>query len=316
MPVVVDSIGRGLKAVAKGAEGCQQFEKTITLQNGSNSISLMAYNKNNTIESTRDSITITHREAITRKPTLHLLAIAVNSYRDGDLRLKYAIPDAKALAEAVKKSTGGLFEKVQLHTIYDAEVTKEEIAEQFARIGATTRREDVFLLYVAGHGITNRIDGAYYFLPYDFRYTGEDALTRQGVSENDFKKYLAQIQATKSLLLLDTCNSGSFAEAVASRGMIEKTAVNKLVRAVGRATIVASSKDQVALEGYEGHGVFTWTLLEGMKGKAASSDGRITVNNLATFVEETLPKITYKKWGYEQIPQKSLMGMDFPIGMR
>lgn len=316
MPVVVDSIGRGLRAVSKGTEGCQQFEKTITLQNGSNSISLMAYNKNNTIESTRDSITITHREAITRKPTLHLLAIAVNSYRDGDLRLKYAIPDATALAAAVQKTTGGLFEKVQLHTIYDAEATKEGIAEQFAKIGATTRREDVFLLYVAGHGITNRIDGAYYFLPYDFRYTGEDALTKQGVSENDFKKYLAQIQATKSLLLLDTCNSGSFAEAVASRGMIEKTAVNKLVRAVGRATIVASSKDQVALEGYEGHGVFTWTLLEGMKGKAASSDGRITVNNLATFVEETLPKITYKKWGYEQIPQKSLMGMDFPIGMR
>ncbi|MBV5323331.1 caspase family protein, partial [bacterium] len=229
----MDSIGRGLKAVAKGTEGCQQFEKTITLQNGSNSISLMAYNKNNTIESTRDSINITHREAITRKPTLHLLAIAVNSYRDGDLRLKYAIPDAKALAESVQKATGGLFEKVQLHTIYDAEATKEGIAETFARIGATTRREDVFLLYVAGHGITNRIDGAYYFLPYDFRYTGEDALTRQGVSENDFKKYLAQIQATKSLLLLDTCNSGSFAEAVASRGMIEKTAVNKLVRAVG-----------------------------------------------------------------------------------
>ncbi len=50
MPVVVDSIGRGLKAVAKGTEGYQQFEKTITLQNGSNSISLMAYNKNNTIE--------------------------------------------------------------------------------------------------------------------------------------------------------------------------------------------------------------------------------------------------------------------------
>jgi len=33
-------------------------------------------------------------------------------------------------------------------------------------------------------------------------------------------------------------------------------------------------------------------------------------------VEEALPKLTYKKWGYEQIPQKSLMGMDFPIGMR
>jgi len=33
-------------------------------------------------------------------------------------------------------------------------------------------------------------------------------------------------------------------------------------------------------------------------------------------VEETLPKITYKKWGYEQIPQKSLQGMDFPLALQ
>ena len=93
-----------------------------------------------------------------------------------------------------------------------------------------------------------------------------------------------------------------------------KTAINKLVRATGRATIVASSKDQVALEGYEGHGVFTYILLEALNGDADSNrDGRITISELATWIEERLPEVTYKKWGYEQIPQKSLLGMDFPI---
>ena len=53
-----------------------------------------------------------------------------------------------------------------------------------------------------------------------------------------------------------------------------KTAINKLVRATGRATIVASSKDQVALEGYEGHGVFTYILLEALNGDAAAEDRR------------------------------------------
>jgi len=133
---------------------------------------------------------------------------------------------------------------------------------------------------------------------------------------DDFKGYLAKINALKSLVLLDTCNSGSFSEAIASRGMVEKTALNKLVRAVGRATIVASSKSRVAMEGYEGHGAFTWTILEGLKGQATDSTGKITINGLATHVEEQLPKITYKKWGFEQIPQRSLQGMDFPIGMR
>ena len=132
----------------------------------------------------------------------------------------------------------------------------------------------------------------------------------------DFRNMLANVLAMKSLILLDTCNSGSFAEAIVSRGLTEKTAITKLSRAVGRATIVASSKNQSALEGYNGHGAFTWILLEGMKGKAADKGSKITINTLATFIEEELPKLTYQKWGYEQVPQKTLQGMDFQIGAR
>ena len=53
-----------------------------------------------------------------------------------------------------------------------------------------------------------------------------------------------------------------------------------------------------------------------MNGKAADKRGEITINRLATFIEETLPELTYKKWGYEQIPQKSLIGSDFSIGVK
>jgi len=202
---------------------------------------------------------------------------------------------------------------VVIHQLFDAEVTKSGMEKAFAEIGKKTSRDDVFVLFVAGHGMTSAKDGAYYFIPYDFRYTGEEAVPQQGVSMDDFKGFLANVTALKSILLLDTCNSGSFAEAIASRGMVEKTAINKLARAVGRATIVASSKSQVAMEGYEGHGAFTWTLLDGLKGKAADGKGTITINGLATYIEELLPQITYKKWGYEQVPQKNLTGMNFPI---
>ena len=145
-------------------------------------------------------------------------------------------------------------------------------------------------------------------------YTSEDAIIEQGISMSDFKRYLSKVKALKLLLLLDTCNSGSFAEAIASRGMLEKTAINKLVRATGRATIVASSKDQVALEGYEGLGVFTFTILDALSGKSDyNKDRSISISELGMYIENVLPEITYKKWGYEQIPQKTLQGMDFPI---
>ena len=320
IPISVESGGRGMKRISPSgntASAVLKIEKLISLRNGINRISLMAYNSDNTIESSRPGIELIYKSEVVQKPNLHILTIAVDKYRDGDLRLNYSVDDAIAIIDRLKQIAKPLFDDIFVYNIYDDEVRKGNIKTKFEEIGRNTTREDVFLMFVAGHGITNKSDGSYYFLPVDFRYTSEKAVVEQGVSMNDFKMYLSNVKALKSLLLIDTCNSGSFAEAISSRGMIEKTAINKLVRATGRATIVASSRDQVALEGYEGHGVFTYIILEALKGDADSNrDGRITINELATWIEEKLPEVTYKKWGYEQIPQKSLLGMDFPIGVK
>lgn len=72
----------------------------------------------------------------------------------------------------------------------------------------------------------------------------------------------------------------------------------------------------MALEGYREHGVFTWVLMEGLKGKAVGRDKQITVGSIADYVSETLPELTYKQFGYEQVPQRELQGMNFPIGVR
>lgn len=315
MPIVVDTGGRSLNIVAKGAGGqsCREFSHTITLTEEENLIGLMARNKANTIESNRASVTLTYSSGSKERPDLYILAVAVNKYRDGDLRLKYPIPDADDLARSILDGGKRLFGKVIVKTVYDDEATRAGLERAFQEMGGKTRRDDVFVLFLAGHGITYEKDGNYYFLPVDFRYTSEEAIQKQGVSKDDLMKNLTHIQAMKSLLLLDTCNSGSFAEAVASRNIVEKTAVARLSKATGRSTIVASSRDQAALEGYEGHGVFTYAILQGINGGAKDKEGKVTVNGLATFVEETLPKLTFKKWGYEQIPQKSLQGMDFPL---
>lgn len=96
--------------------------------------------------------------------------------------------------------------------------------------------------------------------------------------------------------------------------MAEKTAIDRLKRAVGRAIIVASSDTQVALEGYEDQGVFTYALVKGLEGLAdANKDGYITVSELSLYVESTVPELTYDRWGYEQVPQKLLPQTDFPL---
>jgi uncharacterized caspase-like protein len=83
---------------------------------------------------------------------------------------------------------------------------------------------------------------------------------------------------------------------------------------VGRATIVASSKNEVALEGYENHGVFTYALLQGLSGAAdGQKHGYVSVKGLSAYVENEVPDLTYKMAGYEQVPQSLMPVEDFPF---
>jgi len=305
-----------LKKQSKTRKECFTINKLISLQNGKNKIGFKATNQKGSIESNLDEIIVNYKGRSTGKPNLHILSIGIDKYRDGDLLLNYSKADAKEFTRSVKQVSKPLFKNIYTYSLTDKDVKKSKVLDMFTYIGKKTTREDVFILYMAGHGITDAKTGAYFYLPVDFRYKNENSVRVQGLSQNDFKLALSKIQAMKSLTILDTCNSGSFAEAMASRGILQKTAINKLTRATGRATIVASSKDQVALEGYKGHGVFTYTLMEALNGKGFGTDNKITIKELAGYVEDVLPDRTYEKWGYEQVPQSFISGNDFPIGVK
>jgi len=327
MPVSVVDTSRALKLKKKSddREDCFVYDQTISLIGGKNIIGFKATNKAGNIESKPDYIEVTFDDTNLKNNLktklskisgnqnindLHILAIAVNKYKDKELQLNYSINDATAMLKTIENVAKPLFNNIHTYKLFDQDVTKQKIIDMFKNIKST--REDVFLLYIAGHGITDEYNGNYYYIPYDFIANDElDNVSSQGVGQKDFMLGLSNITALKSLVLLDTCNSGSFVEAE-----LQKTTTNRLAKATGRATISASSKSQVALEGFENHGVFTYTLLEALKGKAYNGDNTITTNELSDYVEDTLPDRTYKKWGYRQMPQKSLYGEDFSLGRK
>jgi len=291
------------------------FRHTITLQNGENTIEAFAYNGSGMVESRRPSSIISW-EGKTTKPNLYVLTLAINKYRDKSLWLNYCVPDANAIAESFKSQESGLYENVYVSSLQDGEVTKEGISEEFERLSNLVTADDVFVFYISGHGTTYD-DGDYYYLPVNIRYTSREEIPIQGVSKNDLIENLSLIKAGKTLLMLDTCNSGAFFANSGQRGLSEKTAIDRLTRATGHATLAASSDSQSAMEGYEGHGVFTYVLLEGLKGEADSNDdGFVTLLELASYVENEVPERSYEKWGYEQVPQKDLRRQDFPIAGR
>jgi len=318
--MAIDVIGKDralkLKRENRVKKECFTLNKLISLQNGKNTIGFKATNSTGNIESNLAKITINYKGRSNKKPNLHILAIGVDKYRDKSLWLTYSKADAKGFINAIKDVSNPLFKHIYTYTLFDKDVTNKNILNTFAKIGAKTNREDVFVFYLAGHGKTDAKTGSYFFIPANFRYKNENSVREKGLSQKDLTLALSKIQAMKSLVLFDTCNSGSFIKSASARGMLEKTAINKLTRATGRATLVASSEDQVALEGYKGHGVFTYTLIEALRGEGYGRDNKITIKELASYIEDVLPDRTYDKWGYEQVPQSNISGNDFPIGVR
>jgi uncharacterized caspase-like protein len=243
--------------------------------------------------------------------------VGINNYRDKALRLEYAVQDGRAIIESVRRKAAPLFRQVKATSIFDDQVTIQGLEQAFHEVKETIAPEDVFIFYLAGHGVT--LDGRYYFLTHDFRYYNEDAVREKAVNQDHLQAWLAEIPARKSLVLIDTCESGSFSQSmVTMRGMAEKAAVSKLTRATGRATIVASTDEQPAAEGYRGHGVFTYVLLQGLRyadEQYGNRDGYTGLFELAAYVNDQVPSITMQAFNFEQVPQVHLVGTDFPIGV-
>lgn len=289
-----------------------QFSHLITLQNGENTIEAYATNAAGKIESSH-AVTKISWQGSTAKPNLYVLAVGVNQYRDRSLWLNYAVPDATSIADQFRSVKGNLYQSVNVTTVLDGEVTSSGIATAFNSLANKVSADDVFIFYLSGHGTTHT-DGDYYFIPVDFRFRNAESIPESAISKHYITEQLSKIKAQKTLVMLDTCNSGAFIS-TGARGMAEKTAIDRLSRATGQATIAASSDTQSAMEGYEGHGIFTYVILEGLSGKAdINSDGYVSLSELSSYAEDKVPDYSYAKWGYEQYPQVDLRKQsNFPL---
>lgn len=304
--------GTAVSQKKETGKNIKTFSHLVTLQNGENTIEAYATNSAGKIESRHASAKIKwHGTAA--KPNLYVLAVGINKYNDIAFRLNYAVPDATSIASFFEKSPGGLYQSVNVSTVIDGDVTAAGISKAFDSLKNKVSADDVFVFYLSGHGTTYKGDGDYYFLPVDFRWKNEESIRLNGLSKSFITENLSKIKAQKTLIMLDTCNSGAFVSA-ATRGIEEKMAIDRLSRATGQAIISASSNDQSAMEGFEGHGIFTYVLLEGLSGKADSNrDGYISLIELSSYVEEKVPEYSFNKWGYMQNPQSDLKTANFPL---
>ena len=313
--VMLDST-RGVKIVAANQD---EITKTynLKLSSGLNSIRAIAFNADNTMQSTDAIHEITASFKSIGKPSLYALVIGINEYKNPRLQLNYAVADSDLFANTLKQGASSLFEKVEVKKLSsNGETTKENILKELKAM-QSLNPDDLFVFYVAGHGTVD--DGEYFLITSNVGSLSTEKLKTDAVSQNSLKELIANIPATKKLIVIDTCSAGKLGDviqtAMLTRGMSEATAMKVLSRAVGSTILSASTSIQEALEGYKGHGLFTFVLADGLNGKAdKSKSGFVKTTELADYVDNEVPALAEKVFKRAQYPTISISGQGFPIG--
>jgi uncharacterized caspase-like protein len=232
------------------------------------------------------------------------VVIGIGEYQDSGIpALKYARDDAEEIYNILTNPEYGNFPKENVKLLIDKEATLTNIK---SAMGTFLRRnageDDMVCIYFAGHG-SPELDSSKaddnlekFLVPYDAK---KDDLFATGFSMDDFKKIFGMIESKKVIFLIDSCYSGQAGgrtfskQEVAARNISISEKFLEELSGEGRIIISASLPDELSFESDDlKHGIFTYYLAEGLKGKAdLNKDGVVTVDELYKYV---FSKVTEK----------------------
>ena len=321
--VIVNARARSIKIVPNRAKNF-----TVALSEGKNRIQVVAYNRDNSMRSHPAEISV-RCDYRFGAPALFALVAGINTFENPEINLRYAVSDARLFANTLRQIAKPLFRDVRITLLTSKEETsKEAIINAFKRVSGEIKSNDYFIFYVASHGdvaVLSNGDSRYYLLTSNVIFLDPQNLERSCLSQDGLVNLIGNVPAQNKLIILDTCHAGeagkAFQIALAkgatayTRALSSRTAMELLRMSSGASIFAASQKVEEALEGYKGHGLFTYVLAQSLRGKADSDhDGFVRLTELKTAVEQDVWRISREHFRRPQVPYISVGSFDFPIG--
>jgi Caspase domain/Bacterial Ig domain len=278
-----------------GSNKDRTVTQKLVLEAGENTVEVVAYNRRNLLASLPSRTTVTwNAPPNQRRPVLFVIAVGINDYGDTLFRhLSQAVVDAKAFGAAMKAAGEGLYAEVDVTYVLDADATIEKLERVIDEVGAKMHPRDTFVFFAAAHGKSE--NGRFHVIPQDYRSDAPGTLADKSIGQDRLQDWFAnRIKARRGLILLDTCESGALVASRASGIDLanSEASMGRLNEATGRPVLTASAADQAALEGYNGHGVFTYALLDALVNGDTNNDGQIELSELAAHIQELAPKLS------------------------
>ncbi len=237
---------------------------------------------------TRDKGMWVNRTTGTGVGSVYGVFIGVSEYKKKELNLSYADDDAQAMHDFYVDLLKDRVPKDHFTLLTDKKATRTNIRNAIRDVSRRAFEQDLVILFFSMHGVLDSF-GDLYFIGHDADVNDPGD---RGVSQNDLIKLLKQSRARKVALIMDACHAGgagSSSMLLAMKGAGAQE-VNSMMERLGKvqdgiALLTSSTAAERSQEREDvKHGVFTYYLLEGLKG-AADREGIGDGNGLITVRE-------------------------------
>lgn len=302
------------------------LEAGISIVAGENKLTAYAFNRDN-VKSSDATLLVRGADSLKRPASLHLLVVGLNQYANSAYNLKYAVADANAFGEEMKRQQQKLarYQQIEVISLLDQEATKANLLIALKRLTGDraplppgipaaidkikpAEPEDAVIVYYAGHGTAQ--DQRFYLIPHDLGYEGtRTEITQAGlntilshsISDIELEQAFAGMDAGLILMVIDACNSGQALEAEEKRrGPMNSKGLAQLAYEKGMYILTAAQSYQAALEAEQlGHGYLTFALVEeGLKSAAADDqprDSQVILREWLDYATERVPRMQEAK---------------------
>lgn len=275
---------------------------------GENDISVVAFNAQNSIQSIAGTVSFVSSKPPVA-PRLYILAVGIDQYKDKASNLKFAVKDSGDIATRWKAQAADIYgrQNIFVETLANSEASRDGILARINQLAGQVKPTDHFVLFVASHGLL--LGDQYYMVTSDY----DGALQpSQLIGANEIVDFSKRIKALSQLYILDTCHAGGMGGVVSG---LYDARVSVLAKKMGLHLFASASSAEEALDGFEGNGLFTHTLLAGLnnnKQADTNADKQISLMELGSYAKEQTNEIA-ARMRHKQEPLIINFGQDNPV---
>lgn len=232
------------------------------------------------------------------KPQIYAVVVGITNYQDKNIQgLKYPEKDATEFYNVLRSPICGSVPEENVALLVGVNATRANVMKEVYNKFSRAQSNDLIIFYFSGHGVGGEFENDGFLLGYDTDTQNESPTS---ISMDEVRAKIDRSLAKMKVSYIDACHAALFKSNAKGSAADDNAAIVTAVKELlsdasdGNVGFVSCSARQKSIEDDKlKHGLFTFYLLEGLKGGAdkfkktgsgGNNDGVVTIGELASYL--------------------------------